>query len=87
VREPTLAATSGSTAASNWHKRCSRPELVDELQLVVGPAIGLPGRRLFTYTKDVRRLELLSALPTPSGSVALAYRLPEASAYPSTPIT
>jgi dihydrofolate reductase len=51
-------------------------ELVDELQLVVGPAIGLPGRRLFASTEDIRRLALLSATPTPSGSVLLAYRLP-----------
>lgn len=48
--------------------------LVDELQLVVGPAVGLPGRRLFAAAEDVRRLELLSARPTPSGSVLLAYR-------------
>jgi dihydrofolate reductase len=51
-------------------------DLVDELQLVVGPAVGLPGRRLFASTKDLRRLELRSATSTPSGSVLLAYRLP-----------
>lgn len=50
--------------------------LVDELQLVVGPAFGFPGRRLFAATEDIRRLELLSATPTPSGSVLLAYRVP-----------
>jgi dihydrofolate reductase len=50
--------------------------LVDELQLVVGPAFGFPGRRLFRSTDDIRRLELLSATPTPSGSVLLAYRVP-----------
>lgn len=49
--------------------------LVDELQLVVGPAFGFTGRRLFESTRDVRRLELLSATPTPSGSVLLAYRV------------
>jgi len=49
--------------------------LVDELRLVVGPAFGFTGRRLFPST-DVRRLELLSATPTPSGSVLLAYRVP-----------
>lgn len=48
--------------------------LVDELQLVVGPAFGFPGRRLFASADDVRRLELRSARPTPSGSVLLAYR-------------
>lgn len=51
-------------------------ELVDELQLVVGPVLGIPGRRLFASIEDIRRLELLSAVPTPSGSVLLAYRLP-----------
>jgi dihydrofolate reductase len=49
--------------------------LVDELQLVLGPAFGFSGRRLFPHSDDVRRLELLSVLPTPSGSVALAYRV------------
>ena len=49
--------------------------LVDELRLVVGPAFGFMGRRLFA-SHDVRRLELLSAVPTPSGSVLLAYRVP-----------
>jgi dihydrofolate reductase len=51
-------------------------ELVDELQLVVGPAFGFTGRRLFASADDIRRLELLSATPTPSGSVLLAYRVP-----------
>jgi dihydrofolate reductase len=50
--------------------------LVDELQLVVGPAFGFTGRRLFASSDNVRRLELLSATPTPSGSVLLAYRMP-----------
>lgn len=50
--------------------------LVDVLHLVVGPAIGFPGRRLFTGTEDTRRLELVSAAPTPSGSVLLEYRVP-----------
>jgi dihydrofolate reductase len=48
--------------------------LVDELQLVVGPTVGFPGRRLFTDL-DVRRFALLSATPTPSGSLLLGYRL------------
>jgi hypothetical protein len=43
---------------------------------VVGPAFGFAGRRLFASADDVRRLELLSARPTPSGSVLLAYRVP-----------
>lgn len=53
-----------------------RARLVDELQLVVGPAFGFPGRRLFASAEDVQRLELLSATPTPSGSLLLAYRTP-----------
>jgi dihydrofolate reductase len=48
--------------------------LVDELQLVVGPAFGFSGRRLFASPTDIRRLELLNVTPTPSGSVLLAYR-------------
>ena len=52
-----------------------RAGLVDELQLVVGPAFGFGGRRLFASADDARRLELLSAVPTPSGSVLLAYRV------------
>jgi len=49
--------------------------LVDELQLVVGPAVGCPGRRLFASTDYMRRLELLSAIPPPSASMLLAYRV------------
>ena len=52
--------------------------LVDQVQLVVGPAIGFPGRRLFTGSDDTRRLELVRAEPTPSGSVLLEYRIPAA---------
>jgi len=48
--------------------------LVDELRLVIGAAVGFGGRRLFEGL-DVRRLELLSAKPTPSGSLLLAYRV------------
>ena len=50
--------------------------LVDELQLVVGPAFGFSGRRLFPDDATVRRLELRDVRPTPSGSVLLAYRMP-----------
>jgi dihydrofolate reductase len=50
-------------------------ELVDELQLVVGPAFGFGGRRLFASTEQIRRLALLSSTPTPSGSLLLAYRV------------
>jgi dihydrofolate reductase len=50
--------------------------LVDELQLVVGPAFGFTGRRLFPSAGDIRRLELLGVTATPSGSVLLSYRVP-----------
>lgn len=53
-----------------------RAGLVDELRLVVGPAVGFSGRRLFASDDEVRRLELLSAASTPSGSVLLHYRVP-----------
>lgn len=49
--------------------------LVDELQLVVGPAFGFTGRRLFPSRDAIQRLELLSASHTPSGSLLLAYRV------------
>lgn len=51
-------------------------DLVDELRLVVGPAFGFTGRRLFANVGQIRRLELVSATPTQSGSVLLAYRVP-----------
>jgi len=50
--------------------------LVDELRLVVGPAVGFGGRRLFTDLDQVRSLALMNARPTPSGSLLLAYRVP-----------
>jgi dihydrofolate reductase len=50
--------------------------LVDELQLVIGPVLDPTGRRLFERLDTSRRLELLSANPTPGGSVWLAYRIP-----------
>ena len=53
--------------------------LVDELRLVVGPAFGFTGRRLFADVDQIRRLELLSAAPTPTGSLLLAYRVPGSS--------
>jgi dihydrofolate reductase len=49
--------------------------LVDELQLVVGPAAGFRGRRLFADVDQASMLELVSATPTPSGTVLLAYRV------------
>jgi dihydrofolate reductase len=51
-------------------------DLVDELHLVVGPAYGFAGRRLFASGGGLRRLELVSATATPSGSVLLSYARP-----------
>jgi dihydrofolate reductase len=50
--------------------------LVDELQLVVGPAMGFTGRKLFPSTDKVRRLDLISAKATPSGALLLTYHVP-----------
>ena len=50
--------------------------LVDELHLAVGPVVDPDGRRLFEHVEDIRRFELLSATPTPSGAVWLSYRVP-----------
>ena len=60
------------TLAQSLHEA----DLVDELRLVVGPAFGFTGRRLFATIGQIRRLELLSTTPTPSGTVLLAYRVP-----------
>jgi dihydrofolate reductase len=49
--------------------------LVDELQFVVGPAVGFGGRRLFEKSDSVSHLELLSASSTPSGCLLLGYRV------------
>jgi dihydrofolate reductase len=50
--------------------------LVDELQLAIGPVLDPTGRRLFERLDDLRRLELLSATPTPGGTVWVTYRVP-----------
>lgn len=50
--------------------------LVDELQLAVGPVLDPMGRRLFEGLDDLRRLELISATPTPGGGVWISYRIP-----------
>jgi dihydrofolate reductase len=50
--------------------------LVDELQLAVGPVLDPTGRRLFEGLDGLRRLELVSATPTPGGTVWVTYRVP-----------
>lgn len=49
--------------------------LIDELRLVVGPVVAGKGRRLFAAEGAGRRLELLEAEQTPSGSLLLGYRV------------
>ena len=49
--------------------------LVDELRLVVGPVTGCPGRRLFPPDGGSRRLTLLDARTSPTGSLLLGYRV------------
>jgi len=49
--------------------------LVDELQLVIAPALAGSGRRLFAGETDLRRVELLRSAGTPSGGVLLGYRV------------
>jgi dihydrofolate reductase len=51
--------------------------LVDEVQLAVGPVLDPKGRRLFDGLQDLRPMTLLSATPTPSGTVWLSYRIPQ----------
>jgi dihydrofolate reductase len=48
--------------------------LIDELNLAVGPVLDPTGRRLFEQLDEWRRLELLKATPTPTGSLWIAYR-------------
>jgi dihydrofolate reductase len=51
-------------------------DLVDELHLVVAPALAHKGRKLFTGKDDggLRRLELLDSRRTEAGSLLLTYR-------------
>lgn len=48
-------------------------DLLDELRLVVGPVVGLPGRRLFEQAAT-RRLRLVEGRTSPTGSLLLTYR-------------
>lgn len=49
-------------------------DLVDELELTLSPLVIGSGKRLFGEGPDVRRLELVSSVPTTTGSVMLRYR-------------
>lgn len=48
--------------------------LVDELSLAVSPLLIGSGKRLFGGHEELRRLELLEAKPTTTGSLLLRYR-------------
>ena len=48
--------------------------LLDELRLVVGPVVGLPGRRLFDSLDGSQRLRQVDARPTSSGALLLTYQ-------------
>jgi dihydrofolate reductase len=49
--------------------------LVDELRLVIAPAVVGKGRRLFGGEHDLRKLELLRGVGTPSGAFLVDYRV------------
>jgi dihydrofolate reductase len=49
--------------------------LVDELRLVVAPAVAGRGRRLFGDGHDVRKLQLLRGTSTASGALIVDYRV------------
>jgi dihydrofolate reductase len=51
-----------------------RARLVDELRLVVAPAMAGHGRRLFLDEDTLHKLELVDADTAPSGSLMLHYR-------------
>jgi dihydrofolate reductase len=50
--------------------------LVDELRLVIAPAVVGHGRTLFGDTDGLRRLELLRVASTPSGALLVDYEVP-----------
>jgi dihydrofolate reductase len=49
--------------------------LVDELRLVVAPAVANSGRRLFDGGADLARLELIDSDTTSAGTLLLGYRV------------
>ncbi len=49
-------------------------DVVDELELMVGPVLAGRGRRLFAGD-ELQRLELVRSAHSPSGSVLLSYRV------------
>jgi dihydrofolate reductase len=57
-----------------------RADLIDELRLVVAPALAQKGRKLFSGEEDsgLRKLELLDSGSTDPGSLLLGYRFASA---------
>ncbi|MQA85110.1 MAG: dihydrofolate reductase [Streptosporangiales bacterium] len=49
--------------------------LADELRLVIAPALAGGGRKLFKDEDNLRKLELLRAVGTPSGALLVDYRV------------
>lgn len=49
--------------------------LVDELRLVIAPAVAGAGRRLFEGEGELQELELVRSAGTPSGAVLVDYRV------------
>ena len=52
-----------------------RARLVDELRLVVAPAVAGSGRRLFEGEDALQQVDLVDVARTPSGAVLLHYRV------------
>jgi len=52
-----------------------RAGLVDELRLVIAPAIAGSGRRLFDGEDALHKLELVHVQPSPSGALLVHYRV------------
>ena len=52
-----------------------RARLVDELRLVIAPAVARRGRRLFDDQDELLKLELLEVRGTPSGALLCDYRI------------
>jgi dihydrofolate reductase len=52
-----------------------RARLVDELRLVIAPAVAHRGRRLFDDQAELLKLELTNAQGTPSGALLCDYRI------------
>lgn len=64
-----------STASIELARSLLRARLVDELRLVVAPAVAHRGRRLFDDDDQLVKLELRQARATSSGSLLCDYRV------------